>query len=810
MVTIRASLAVFIGLVFFSPFARAVPANTSVLTVEVTDPSGAQVAGAIVTIYAPEGRAVLTTTTDLMGQATCPSLIPGDYVVEVQAPGFAGAVPQRLRLDSGETRRLTVSLRLSALSQRVVVTAAATPQPDNELSKAFTVIDRGELDARQTVALTDALREDASLRVEQLGGPGAFSSVRIRGLRPEDTSLLIDGARFRDASATQGDATTLLSDLLVGNADRIEVLRGTGSALYGSNAGGGAINVITPAGGGPLRGSIEADGGSLGLAHAAAKASGGLNNDRFTHSLGVGHLNVAEGVDRDDRARNTSLQSRVGLRAGPTTLSLRVAASNAFTQVNGGPVGIGVLPTVGVVDAVPLPNAELRRYEAGTSVSNLAIGNANFIPSANDPDSRRHAHFLSTLLTFNHRPSVRYGYELSYHAMTTDRRFEDGPAGISGFEPAGVTLSDFKGRIDTISFRSDLQLTSRDVVTAGYQFERENYLSNSVPINPAASAKVDVTERSHALFLQDQLSLLNNSLLLSGAFRAQFFSLNTPDFTPAATSPYQGIQFAAPQPAYTGDASAVYFVRRTRTSLRTHIGNGYRAPSLFERFGTSFGSRGYSVFGDPRLKPERSLAIDAAIEQEFANGRAQVSIGGFSTRLQKLIIFDSSGVITTSTDPFGRSRGYRLVDGGTSRGFELIARAQPATWLRVTGSYTYADADPPSRTPTDLTQAYGMPRHNLSLTLLQHIGAHLQTDLAFSASSSYFAPVSDRVSFITRTYRFQGLRRLDLHAGYDFFLSDKLRLRVFGKIENATGQAYFESGFRTTGRIFGLGTMLAF
>ena len=80
--------------------------------------------------------------------------------------------------------------------------------------------------------------------------------------------------------------------------------------------------------------------------------------------------------------------------------------------------------------------------------------------------------------------------------------------------------------------------------------------------------------------------------------------------------------FPSPTPAYTGDASVAYLFRKTGTKLRAHVGRGYRAPSLFERFGTGFDPvYGYSVYGDPRLKPEHSTSLDGGIDQTFLQGR---------------------------------------------------------------------------------------------------------------------------------------------------------------------------------------------
>ncbi len=194
---------------------------------------------------------------------------------------------------------------------------------------------------------------------------------------------------------------------------------------------------------------------------------------------------------------------------------------------------------------------------------------------------------------------------------------------------------------------------------------------------------MDVTQSSHAVFVQDQLRFMQDRLQISAAFRAQFFSLRQPQFTPAASAPYSGIAFQSPPNAYTGDGSIAYMFRSSGTKVRAHVGNGYRAPSLFERFGTFFSSFGYSVFGDPRLAPDRSIAVDAGIDQTFSRNRVRASATYFYTHLQKVIIFDFSGLIDPVTDPFGRFGGYVNTDGGIARGVELSLSAAPTRTLNL-------------------------------------------------------------------------------------------------------------------------------
>src|ERR1041385_6359986 len=583
----------------------------------VKDPQGASLPGATVRLFGRDRSFSLITATDAGGAYSFKHLAAGEYLVEAEATGFALASAQSVTVERGQPATLDIALELSSLRSSVVVTASDTPQTVDEVSKALTVVNNQEIEERDEMAITEALRVVPGLRVQQLGGPGSFVSIKTRGLASEDTAVLIDGIRFRDASAPQGDASGFLEDLLVTDVSRVEVLRGSGSSLYGSNAVGGVVNVVTDEGGGPIHGSVLGEGGGLGLFRTRAQLASGVSNNRVVYSGGVSFFNVTRGVDDDDAARNTSGQGRILFRLSPTaTLTGRIYTGKSRLQLNNNPEGVGILPATGIIEAIPLSLAEQHRFEAGVPSSDLIVGNATFVPGANDPDNFRESNFFNGALTFTQRPTEAFGYTISYQGLATNRSGINGPLGI-GFQPlGGNTRSAFDGRINILNARADVRAGRFNYITGGYEFERESFENPSFQVNPADNSDVNVAQRSHAFFAQDQLRFFDDRLQVSAAFRAQLFRLQQPTFTPAASAPYAGITFQSPPTASTGDGSIAYTFRSTGTKLRGHIGNGYRAPSLFERFGTAFDSFfGYSVFGDPRLEPERSLAFDAGIDQ---------------------------------------------------------------------------------------------------------------------------------------------------------------------------------------------------
>jgi len=808
----RSFSAILIALTLTVVQAQTTGGNTTI-SGQVKDPQGANVPGAKVTLYARDRTFSLVTASDSSGSYSFKHLAPGEYLVEAEATGFAPAPAQSITVSRGQTSSVDISLQLSGLRNSVVITASDTPQTVDEVSKALTVVDDQAIEERNEIAIPEALRVVPGLRVQQLGGPGSLTSIKTRGLPNEDTAILIDGLRFRDAAAPQGDASGFLEDLMVTDVSRLEVLRGSGSSLYGSNAVGGVVNIVTDEGGGPVHGSVLGEGGGLGLFRTKAQVAGGLNNNRVVYSGGFSFFNVTRGIDDEDEARNTSGQGRILFRLTPTaTLSGRIYTAKSRVQLNNNPEGIGNLPPAGIIEAIPLSRAEQLRFEAGVPPSNLNIGAATFVPAANDPDNFREANFFDGAVIFTQRPTESFGYTISYQGLATHRSGINGPLGI-GFQPfGGTTRSDFDARVHTINARADIQAGRANYLTGGYEFESENFKNPSFQVNPADNSNVDVTQTSHALFVQDQLRLLDDRLQIAGAFRTQLFRLQQPTFTPSASSPYQGINFQSPPNAYTGDGSVAYTFRSSGTKLRGHVGNGYRAPSLFERFGTSFDSFfGFSVFGDPRLEPEHSIAGDAGIDQTFKDNRVRVSATYFYTELRKIIIFDFSGLIDFTTDPFGRFGGYLNTNGGIARGAEVELQTTPIRTLNIVASYTFTKAQ--QRTPQvpGTIRSLVIPDHQFSIVATQRFGRRVMVNFDFSASSNYLAPIFDSATFTSRAFRFDGLAKADLGASYSLPLGgEKRQLRFFGYVENLFDQEYFESGFRTAGRTARAGASFIF
>jgi iron complex outermembrane receptor protein len=793
--TLRQSLLVLYVLLIPASLA----AQPAAIRGAVTDPQGRPVPGAAIRLYARAGGAVLTTSTS--DGAYRLSAAPGDYLLEVEAPEFALATLSDIQIEAGRETVHDVQLELSSLRTRVVVTASGTALPVEEVSKASDTVDAQQIRDRHEYLLAEAARNVPGLRVQQLGGPGGLTTIKMRGLRSHDTAVLIDGLRFRDAASTQSDATGFLADLAVVNTDRVEILRGSGSSLYGTHAMGGVVDIRSDQGGGKAHGEISAEGGGLGFLRGLARAGGDLGAGRLLYSGGVSHINVTHGVDPFDPYRNTVAQGFARYNFTPrVSISGRIFAGQSFVALNESPgMDDSVIPNQpasGPVPAVGLPTPQLRRYEAGQPFD---PGNATFIPAFNDPDNHRASSFFAGALAFGHELTPTSSYRLSYHGIATRRSFRDGPAGLSEFDPLFSNDSRFNGRIDTLQARLDHQ-TGPQLLTAGYEFEREQFDNINRDENPDPAQAVNdaarIAQTSHAAFAQDQLRLFDGRLQLSFSGRAQSFRLSTPEFQGGST-PYDGLQFESPDAAWTGDASAAYFFRSSGTKFRAHAGNAYRAPASYERLGVSFFAGSASVWGDPRLRPERSVSFDAGIDQWLAHSRLRLSATYFYTALQETIVFDFSGLIDPVTDPFGRFGGYRNTGGGLARGGEFSVSATPTTSLTLLASYTFTNSD--SSTPTvaaeNFSKVLGISDHMFSLTAVHRLGRSIDVTFDFYAASKY--PLTLFGS--PRLFEFDGPVKADLVASYTRPVGEGKSLRFYGKLDNLFDKTYWENGFGAPG-----------
>jgi iron complex outermembrane receptor protein len=775
-------------------------ADSAAISGRVLDPSGNPIAHAEIHLDQATGAASLSTATTSDGAYSFVGIAPGDYLLGASAPSLSLKQPVAVRLKDGETKQLDLDLVLSVQHSQMTVTSAAAPQSLDQTSKALYVVNTADAERRGLFTVSDSLRLVPGLRITTRGGPGAFTTIQTRGLRATDTAILVDGFRLRDPTAVQGDASSFISDLLLVDSARIEVLQGSGSSLYGTNSIGGTINIISGQGGSPLHGDVDLQGGGLGLFRGLARVGGSALHNRLTYSGGVAHLNETQGVEGGTPARNWSAQGRLNYAVTPAfRIGARLMADTDYLQYQAIPYPVNS-PASTFIQALPLPSTQLQLANRGLPFDTAG---ATFVPALNDADARRNGHFTTALFHLDDQLTPRLSWRLYYQSAGTHRDNLDGPLGpIGAYEPSFHTSDLYDGHIDTVQARADYIAAPWQVITAGYEFEREHYENFSTDANPNPANRVyslvNVGQRSNAAFAQDQMQVLSGRLLILLSGRFQNFQLNSPFFL-GGISPYSGIPLSSPPDSYTGDASVAYFIHRTSTKLRSHVGNGYRVPSLYERFGTYFFGGAFTAYGDPRLSPERAISADAGLDQYLWGQRLRLSGSFFYTRLQQVISFDTLGLITPATDPYGRYGGYFNTGGGIAHGVEVSGEFRPSRSTAIDASYTYTNAlDRSSQFTTGTgSNPIQTPRilpHAVTLRAAQKFGKRVEAALDFVGGSDFLYPLYGLA------YRFDGPRQLGLSTSYTVPLTDRLNMRLYARVSNTLDQQYYDDGYLTPQR----------
>ena len=239
------------------------------LTGTVVDEAGSAVPGARVSASDSRGAILQTTATDGAGTFAVRGLPPGTYVLLIERPLFTPWSETVTIPSEGPSSTLRPVLRTAGFAETVVVTARRAEARVAETPQKIEIIDSVDLERSVAADLTDVLKKNAGVDVVQYSG--VLSGFGIRGFRPQTgginkrSLLLIDG---------RPSGVTNLATLLLDNVERIEVLKGAASAVYGSSAMGGVVNVITRQSRGTIGGSARAGGGSFGMSDFGGRIGG--------------------------------------------------------------------------------------------------------------------------------------------------------------------------------------------------------------------------------------------------------------------------------------------------------------------------------------------------------------------------------------------------------------------------------------------------------------------------------------------------------------------------------------------------------
>lgn len=222
----------------------------------------------------------------------------------------------------------------------IIVTATRAPLTLDEIPSSVAVLDKQAIDRSQDIGVTELLLRTPGISMSRNGGYGTATSLRIRGAESEHTVAVIDGVKLNDPSSTGGGFN--FTNLLAGDIARIEVLRGPQSILWGSQAIGGVVNIITASPEKALEGSFDIEAGSRSTVSARAALGGRtgplawrIGGQRFTTDGISSHAKALGGVERDGyRNYNASGRAELTLSDG-VSIDLRGTYSSGRVEFDG-------------------------------------------------------------------------------------------------------------------------------------------------------------------------------------------------------------------------------------------------------------------------------------------------------------------------------------------------------------------------------------------------------------------------------------------------------------------------------------------
>lgn len=379
----------------------------------------------------------------------------------------------------------------------VVVTATRTEIPLQETSASMTVIGAEEIQQQQVNTVADVLRNVPGVDVVQTGSRGTTSSVFIRGAESDQTLVLLDGVEVNSVTLGAFDFSSLTTE----NLDRIEILRGGGGTLYGSQAVGGVINVLTKKGEGTPTASIASEGGN-GATHREVLS--------FSGSQGIiGFSGAVANIDTDGfRAFNDGYRNLV---------------ANAR------------------IDAHLLPQSVLRGFfRYGDSKIGL-FNNKNYL-NLPDPNARQLGSFVLAKGEWEQTIGTAFNYRIAGAYVKDNQRFFDEP---DQFDLFGSGISRIPVEMKTGEVQGNYSWQDVSVTTTGFEFKDR---SADVRSN-FGGFRTDFkkSRNNFAYYLQERLRLLDERLFITAGFRADdnedFGTHVTPAWSIAYLIPQTGTKF---------------------------------------------------------------------------------------------------------------------------------------------------------------------------------------------------------------------------------------------------------------------------
>jgi vitamin B12 transporter len=408
--------------------------------------------------------------------------------------------------------------------ERVVVTANRIEQPLSKTGNSMTVLDAEEIRASQKLIASDLLARTPGVTFSRNGGVGGTTGLRIRGAEADQTVVLLDGVKLNDPSSTGGGFN--FANLLLGDLMRIEVLRGPQSTLWGSQAIGGVVNIVTPVPDGPLSGAVTAEGGARGSASVQARAEAGGERlawrvaSKYFTTDGISAFDEDLGGVERDSYRNSGVTARGIMRlTDSVSAEVRSTWSKGRTQFDG------------------------------------------FRPALTDTNEYGDTEEIVTYAgidaaAFGGRSQNRFGFAYT----DTDRQ---------NFDPdSSVPLTfDARGRNERWEYHGTLSINERNDAVFGLESERSE-------LKTASPSEFDPNPLP-----------LQRSARLDSAY-AQLSTSPIDTLTLTAGLRYDDHEAFG---AETTGRAAVAWVAAEATTLRASYGEGFKAPTLFQLF-SEFGN----------------------------------------------------------------------------------------------------------------------------------------------------------------------------------------------------------------------------
>jgi vitamin B12 transporter len=548
----------------------------------------------------------------------------------------------------------------------IVVTATKTEESIEEVASSVSVVSSQDIDNSKDMTVRQALQEVPGLFVAGEGGLGRRTSVFIRGARSEDTLVMMDGMEINDPISPARAFN--FSDLLTDNIDRIEVVRGPQSTLYGSDAIGGVVNILTKKGTEKPKFSLLTEGGSDETFREILSGDGKIG--KWDYSFSGARID-SNGISADDNYEDNAFSGRIGYQI--------------FEKGN--------------LDFV------FRSVDAKVHLDDFDYAKLSAI---NDPNYTEETNSQLYLARYTQQVTGYWDSILKFGYYAINRDDRDKP---DSHEPTYSA----KGWYDASNIKGDWQnnwyLGDIDVITMGIEYKEETGESYYNDAWYGESRFPKKTVNNKAFYFQNQLKLFDR-IFLTGGVRIddhQMFGTKT-----------------------TYKAALAYLLRSTGTKFKGTWGTGFKAPSLYQLYATPlYGYLWEFVGGNSSLKPEESKSFDVGIEQHLFDEKLSLSFVYFHNDYDKYITYITETFPNPNENPndpwdnFLYISRYENLNKAEAKGFEVEMGINPCENLTIASNYTRTD----TRDKSNGGQLLRRPKHLSSLSANYVFRKNLQLNL---------------------------------------------------------------------------------